>query len=37
MSIESISFDEEGEINIWYMDCDVFWGQSILVITPIAA
>jgi hypothetical protein len=31
MSIESISFDEEGEISIWYTDGDLFWGHSILV------
>jgi hypothetical protein len=31
MSIESISFDEQGEISIWYADGHLFWGHSILV------
>ncbi len=31
MSIETISFDEDGEYEIWYADGDLFWGHSITV------
>lgn len=31
MSIESISFEEDGAVSIWYADGDLFWGHSIMV------
>lgn len=31
MSIDTISFQEDGEIEIWYNDGDLFWGHSITV------
>ncbi len=31
MSIETISFNEDGEYKIWYGDGDLFWGHSITV------
>lgn len=31
ISIEAISFNEDGEYEIWYADGDLFWGHSIMV------
>jgi hypothetical protein len=31
MSIDSISFEEDGSFQIWYADGDLFWGHSITV------
>ena len=31
MSIETISFNDDGEYEIWYGDGDLFWGHSITV------